>query len=251
VRRRWHGRRRTLRGGLSLKALLLDLDDTLLDSSGDVDVSWVEACVTCTTARTVDLDQLMPALAATRRWFWEDPDRARRGRTNMMGSWQAIAAHALQRLGIDDADLAAAIARDFALRRRERMRLFPDALECLHRLRACGVGLALVTNGDAEQQRDKIVRHDLARFFDVILIEGEFGAGKPDPVVYRHALQALGVSAEAASMVGDHLEWDVGAPQRLGLRGIWIDRAGAGLPAEARVRPDRIIGTLRELIAGG
>ena len=165
----------------------------------------------------------------------------------MMRAWQAIAAHALQRLGIDDADLAAAIARDFASRRRQRMRLFPDAVDCLDRLRAGGIGLALVTNGDAEQQRDKIVRHDLARFFDVILIEGEFGAGKPDEIVYRHALRALGVSADTAWMVGDNLEWDVGAPQRLGLRGVWIDRTGAGLPAESRVTPDRIIRTLREL----
>ena len=40
-----------------------------------------------------------------------------------------------------------------------------------------------------EQQRDKIERHRLAGFFDVIVIEGEFGAGKPDEVVYRHALR--------------------------------------------------------------
>jgi len=31
-------------------------------------------------------------------------------------------------------------------------------------------------------------------------------------------------------MIGDHIEWDVAAPQRLGLRGIWVDRERAGLP---------------------
>ena len=51
--------------------------------------------------------------------------------------------------------------------------------------------LGLVTNGDATQQRDKIERHGLARFFDAIVIEGEFGAGKPDEIVYRHALGEL------------------------------------------------------------
>jgi len=39
--------------------------------------------------------------------------------------------------------------------------------------------------------------------------------GKPDEAVYRHALQALGAVPTEASMVGDHLEWDVGAPQLL------------------------------------
>jgi FMN phosphatase YigB (HAD superfamily) len=39
------------------------------------------------------------------------------------------------------------------------------------------------------------------------------------------------------------------APQRLGLRGVWIDRAGAGLPADLADRPHRIIRTLHELEA--
>jgi putative hydrolase of the HAD superfamily len=48
-------------------------------------------------------------------------------------------------------------------------------------------------------------------------------------------------------MVGDHIEFDVGAPQRLGLRGIWVDRPGAGLGPDSPVRPHRIIRSLREL----
>jgi putative hydrolase of the HAD superfamily len=48
-------------------------------------------------------------------------------------------------------------------------------------------------------------------------------------------------------MVGDHLDFDVAGAQQLGLEGIWIDRAGAGLPAESAVRPDRIIRSLTEL----
>jgi putative hydrolase of the HAD superfamily len=48
-------------------------------------------------------------------------------------------------------------------------------------------------------------------------------------------------------MVGDHLEFDVAAPQRLGLTGVWIDRAGSGLPAGSAVRPHHVIRSLREL----
>jgi putative hydrolase of the HAD superfamily len=104
-----------------------------------------------------------------------------------------------------------------------------------------------VTNGDAGQQRDKIERFALASFFEVIVIEGEFGRGKPDEAVYRHALDHLGVAPHEAWMVGDHIEFDVGAPQRLGLRGIWVDRPGAGLGPDSPVRPHRIIRSLREL----
>ena len=47
----------------------------------------------------------------------------------------------------------------------------------------------------------------------------------------------------------DHLEFDVDAPQRLGLRGVWIDRSGQGLPKESKIRPYRIVRSFGELTA--
>jgi putative hydrolase of the HAD superfamily len=49
-------------------------------------------------------------------------------------------------------------------------------------------------------------------------------------------------------MVGDQLEWEVAAPQRLGIKGIWVDVLGDGLPEASPVRPDRIIRRLSELL---
>lgn len=230
-----------------MRALLLDLDDTLLDYSGGVDGCWAAACRACCAPAGVDAPALVAAIADTRRWFWADPARHRRERTDMVRAWRRIVEHALERLGVVPDGLAAAVARDFAARRRDMMRLFPDAGPALERFRRRGVLLALVTNGDAREQRDKIARHDLARFFDAIVIEGELGAGKPDEVVYRHALAALGAAPDEAWMAGDHLEWDVAAPQRLGLTGVWVDREGQGLPAGGRVAPDLIIRSLEDL----
>jgi putative hydrolase of the HAD superfamily len=236
---------------MNVKALLFDLDDTLLDYSGGVDRSWTEACTECGVLAGIDPATLVAAIAETRRWFWDDPARHRRERVNMLGAWQHIVEFALERLGRPAPDLAEAIARDYAARRRAVMRLFPDSLACLTQLRRRGIPLALVTNGDASQQRYKIERHDLARYFDAIVIEGEFGAGKPDEAVYRHALGALRMKPGEALMVGDHLEWDVGAPQRLGLTGVWMDRGGLGLPHGSAVQPHWIIRSLDELTASG
>ena len=230
-----------------MKWLLLDLDDTLLDYSGGVDECWSAACAVGCADDAAHVDILVPAIAASRRTFWDDPARNRSERVNMLGAWTKIVERALEALGRPDGALASSIAAEFARRRRERMRLFPDALTCLAGWRAQGTRLGLVTNGDASQQRDKIARHALAGYFDVIVIEGEFGAGKPDEVVYRHALDTLGARPEDTSMVGDHLDFDVAGAQRLGMQGIWIDRAGTGLPAGCIVRPDRIIRTLAEL----
>ena len=51
-------------------------------------------------------------------------------------------------------------------------------------------------------------------------------------------------------MVGDNIEWDVAAPQRLGLRGVWVDRGGTGLTPDSAVRPDRIIREFPEIVEG-
>jgi len=128
------------------------------------------------------------------------------------------------------------------------MDLFPGVIVALGKLRERGVRLGLVTNGDRRQQRRKVEHYGLTSFFDVILIEGEFGSGKPDESVYRHVLEALEAKASDAWMVGDHLEWDVAARQRLGLRGAWIDVEGRGLPADALARPDLILRAFTEIV---
>ena len=230
-----------------MKALLVDLDDTLVNYSGGVDECWEAACTTVAAPAGVNTPALVAAVADTRRWFWSDPARHRRERVDMPGAWRKIAAHGLERLGVAAAPLASRIAEDFAGRRWAAMGLFPGVADSLDRLREQGTALALVTNGDTRQQREKIRRHDLVRFFDAIVIEGEFGAGKPDESVYRHALALIGAEPAQAWMVGDHLEWDVAAPQRLGLRGVWVDRAGLGVPAGSAARPDRIIRAFPEV----
>jgi putative hydrolase of the HAD superfamily len=228
-----------------MRALLLDLDDTLLDYSGGVDGCWAGACADA--AAGVAQASLVAALAETRRSFWSDPEHNRRQRVDMLRAWTSIATQALQRCG-GDPRLGAAIAEAFASRRRAAMQLFPDARRLLITLRDRGLPLALVTNGDAREQRAKIERHGLAPFFGAIVIEGEFGAGKPDAAVYETALAALGVAAGAdVWMVGDHLEFDVAGPQRLGLRAAWLDRPGVGVPAGAGIRPDRIVRGLDEM----
>jgi putative hydrolase of the HAD superfamily len=230
-----------------VKALLIDLDDTLLDYSGGVDECWLGAC--SLAPANVDPASLVAAIDRARRWFWSDPERHRRERVNMMAAWRKLASHALEELGASDEALATVIAEDFAERRWKSMTLFPGVTDGLETLKRRGVPMALVTNGDASHQRRKIEQHDLRRFFDVILIEGEFGTGKPDETVYRHVLDALGTRPADAWMVGDHLEWDVLAPQRLGLCGVWIDAEGRGLPEACPVAPHRIIRRFVDFLA--
>jgi len=231
-----------------VKALLFDLDDTLLDYSSCQDACWAASCAAVATPAGADPAALTAAIEDVRRWFWSEPARHRAERTDMVGAWAKIAELGLARLGGPGDGLARRIAEDFAARRCAAERLFPDALATLDALRARHVPLGLVTNGDARLQRGKIARHGLAPYFGVVVIEGEFGAGKPDATVFRHALTGLGVDPVGTWMVGDHLVWDVDGAQRVGLRAAWIDRGRAGLPVGQPIQPERIIYALDELL---
>jgi FMN phosphatase YigB (HAD superfamily) len=49
-------------------------------------------------------------------------------------------------------------------------------------------------------------------------------------------------------MVGDKLDWDVAGAQAVGIFGIWLDKAGAGLPQDSTTQPDRIVRSISELV---
>ena len=114
--------------------------------------------------------------------------------------------------------------------------------------------LALVTNGAPDVQREKLATTTLAAHFAAIVISVELGIGKPDPRIFRAAIDAIGVGPEAAVMVGDSLERDIAGARRAGLRGVWLDRAGDGKSdgagdgkSDGAIVPNARIGTLGEL----
>jgi len=230
------------------KAILLDMDDTILDDSGSTERCWREACLTHQPdLGGVEAGALHEAINRTRAWFWSDPDRHRDGRLALDATRREIVRMSLTELGVDATMLADRIADDYAARRDREIEPLPDAIETVRWLRESGCRLALLTNGNGTAQRSKIVRFGLGELFDVVLVEGEVGFGKPDPRVYELALNRLGVEPFDTWMVGDNLEWDVAAPQRMGIFGVWVDRRGTGLPPEHAVRPNRIVRGLPEL----
>ena len=230
-------------------ALILDLDDTILDDSG-VHSIWWGVCVEATaTIEGLTAERLIEAIFQVRDWYWSDPERHRVGRQNLREESAKIVHLALRNLGYDDENLARAIAFAYRDRRDAALRPYPGAIETLAALNERGIPLALLTNGAGLPQRAKIDRFDLAKYFRHIQIEGEFGAGKPDERAYRHAVATLEATPDQTWIVGDNLEWEVLAPSRLGLRTIWVDHAGNGVPAGSLARPSHIIAALPDLLA--
>lgn len=232
------------------RAILLDLDDTILDDSGNVSHCWREACFGVRAElRGLDPAALLEIIERTRNWFWSDPERHREGRLDLDAARREIVRASLAELHVEAPELVEKIAERYRSLRHEGVEPLEDAIDTVRWFRESGCRLALLTNGAAAAQRSKVARFRLAELFDVILIEGELGYGKPDPRVYRAALEAVGAAPTDCWMAGDNLEWDVAAPQRLGIFSIWVDRGGEGLPAGHPVRPDRVVRSLAELRA--
>jgi putative hydrolase of the HAD superfamily len=236
------------------RAMLIDMDDTILSAYSKPELAW-------TIIATEFADDLAPyepqvvaaAITGAAREFWSKAGAEWRIRLiearqiTVKNGFAALAATGGRAL---PNELAVRIGDRFTAYREEQIFVFPGAHEAIDEFKARGVKLALVTNGAAEMQRAKIERFALTHRFDHIQIEGEHGFGKPEEKAYRHAMATLGVGPEDTWMVGDNLEWEIVAPQRLGIYAIWIDVHGDGLPAGSTVKPDRIIRSLTELVPG-
>jgi putative hydrolase of the HAD superfamily len=231
-------------------AILFDLDNTIIAYSDGAEVCWMELCEEyASRSGSLPADLLFSAITATKTWYWSDPERFRRGRLDLRKARSEIIARAFGDLGIrNTGHIAQEMADLFTTRREESVKPFPGAIDALRRIRARSDRLALITNGNGNVQRNKIMKYKLDRFFDVILIEGEFGKGKPQAEVYEHVLNQLDVAPERTWMVGDNMEFDVAAPQKLGITGVWVDYARMGLPEAVSTRPDRIIRHIEELL---
>jgi putative hydrolase of the HAD superfamily len=234
------------------RAMLIDMDDTILSAYGRPDLAWnYVATEFAGELAPLSPQQAAAAIVASGRKFWASADAewrlklAEARHEVVKGGFSALAAAGHDALSMD---LAIRLADRFTCYREEQMFVFPGAHDAIDALKAFGVKLALVTNGAALIQRAKVERFALTHRFDHIQIEGEHGFGKPEERAYRHAMQALGVTAADTWMIGDNLEWEVVVPQRLGIYSIWIDAHGEGLPADSAVKPDRIIRSLTELL---
>ena len=198
------------------RAMLIDMDDTILSAYGRPEIAWNHIAAEFAD----ELAPLPPPAVATAvlafaRNFWSTAEPAWRlklgeaRRVTVQGGFDALAAAGHAQL---PADLAIRIADRFTEYREEEMFVFPGAHDAIDALRALGIKLALVTNGAADTQRAKVERFELAHRFHHIQIEGEHGFGKPEEKAYRHAMAALGVGPEDTWMVGDNLEWEIVAP---------------------------------------
>ena len=111
---------------------------------------------------------------------------------------------------LDDGALVAALLDAL------RFRAYPEVPRTLEVLRRRGIRLVVVSNWDVSLH-ERLAELELSPLLDGAVASAEFGAAKPDPAIFRHALGIAGVPAGRAWHAGDSPEADVAGARAAGL----------------------------------
>lgn len=119
----------------------------------------------------------------------------------------------------------------------EQWRAFDETAEVLLNLKQAGYRLAVITNGDGEAQRGKLKATNLEHWFESIVVSGDVKVRKPDAAIFRLSEQALGLKPAELAYIGDRPDADVAGALAAGWLPIWLDRKGmpGASPTDDRV----------------
>lgn len=125
----------------------------------------------------------------------------------------------------------------------------PDVLPGVTRLASAGIRMAALTNGSAGMAEAQIRNAGLDSFMERVISVDEVGRFKPDPVVYIHAAQVLGIQNDEMLLVASH-DWDCAGAMIVGARAAFVRRPGVvwGLPSSQPVMVVDDIGQLADAL---
>jgi HAD superfamily hydrolase (TIGR01549 family) len=133
--------------------------------------------------------------------------------------------------GITNAAVRAQAVERYRINSYSTLQLYPEARPVLLALRQ-HARLGLITNGPAHSQRPKIEQFGLADLMDVIIVSEEVQLAKPDPAIFRLALERLDVAPQQALYVGDSLRSDLMGAHAVGMDFIWMNPQRHELPPD-------------------
>ena len=183
----------------SFRAVLLDLDGTLLHTAPDL------AAAANRMLGELGLPPRAPAELAT---FIGRGLPALVHRT-LAGTLDGVAEPALFERALP------IFERCYSEESGRRARAYPGVVDGLERMRALRLPLGCVTNKAGRFTQDLLERTDLWRFFDCVVSGDMVARKKPDPLPIRHACERLGAAARATLVIGDSLN-DVQAARAAG-----------------------------------
>lgn len=211
------------------RAVLFDLDGTLLDTIADL----------------ADAANLMLAeLARPARSLAEIHSFVGKGIPNLVRRCLTESASASEH----EIDAAVTVfRRHYAVVNGARTRIYPGVVELLERLRGRGLPLAVVTNKAEAFTLPLLERMAIAHHFDTVVSGDTLAAKKPDPAMLHLACARLGVAAGHALMVGDSAN-DAFAAREAGMPVLLVSYGySEGMPVDT-IECDGLLSSALELL---
>lgn len=112
----------------------------------------------------------------------------------------------------------------------------PDTHDALRRLRDAGLRLGVVSNSDGRVE-EALEAAGLRPYFRVVVDSALAGVEKPDPAIFRAALEVLGIPAAEALYVGDLYDVDVVGARAAGMTAVLLAPPGTTPPAACATAP--------------
>lgn len=203
--------------------------------------------------QAVRRDDLHRAWEVADQWFWQEYHRPHNDTwgsdERIEQTWRDYHSVMLGELGYGDRRhelLDAILDSQFAA---DAWELYPDVEEALAELRAAD-GLRVGVVSDWGSNLGGILSSlGLDRYLDFVIASGAVGVAKPDPALYRIALERGGAAADRALMVGDSLRADVEGARAAGMDGVLLVRADGAAQRDQEASEAHTISSLAELPA--
>jgi len=127
---------------------------------------------------------------------------------------------------------------------------YPDTVPTLLRLRDLGYRLGIITDGIAVKQWEKLIRMGLQHFFHTVVISSDVGCDKIDEKIFNIAAKKLKSKPAESIMVGDRIDRDILGAKKAGMHTIRIlkGKYRSQEPQNRREKPDYVIDNLAEII---
>ncbi|XP_043991894.1 N-acylneuraminate-9-phosphatase isoform X2 [Gambusia affinis] len=235
--------------GKAVKAILFDLDNTLVDTSRAGEVALKKTGELLKSKLNLDDDTIRSICDKFKlKLLCESPDRppgTSQDDIRMCHWTESIA----ETTGSSAAsDLASQCYYLWKNSRLELLCLTPEVRDLLRQLRG-RYKLLLLTNGDARTQREKVEAAECEEFFDAVVIAGDHAEQKPFPSIFQLCFSMLQVEAQDCVMVGDSLDTDIQGGVNAKVRAtVWIHRAD-GSELDGPVKPDYTVPSVLDLPA--
>jgi pyrophosphatase PpaX len=206
-----------------LRAVLFDLDGTLIHSVDHIVKCWQHTTLTC-LGREMTREEILPTLGRTLVDAFEEIAPGR--------SAELYATYRARQVQMHDLEV----------------RLVPGTFEALEALRGLGFALGVVTSKRLPIAMQGLDLFNLASFFEVIVTMEDSPRHKPAPDPLLVAAQKLAIEPSEAIYVGD-ADVDMLAAYAAGMSRIWVKWGVGTLGDLQEAMPDFIVDSMDEVVS--